>query len=338
MKITHRMTVSDKLIEIMRVKKWNQKALAGKLGVSQKTVSFWINNKKRPSILHEQKIEELYNSLMKTAVSADVPEELIDFQVHAEFDETEKSFSIDEKDYYDAKCYVIAKEKGNNRYIYLYPSIGSEVDGWYKVGGRSLLFYKCVLAPRLKREARLRDDTDKSYRFTHGIASVRWGNKLMEEAVRLGYEASRVQYGIIVIDLKKEFTDSEIKEMNEAIRVEKNRVKTIIKPKNNYPKLMVAMNKLVQVLPSKVKKLDASYRHILGKELLQPMAELLKIYFRFANGRMEKRDAKIEMLEGVDDLSAMIYLMDEAGMLNLTARTRMGENVVSIRNAIEEIE
>lgn len=63
--------------------------------------------------------------------------------------------------------------------------------------------------------------------------------------------------------------------------------------------------------------------------------EILKIYFRMADGRMERRDAKLEMLERVDDISAMIYLMDECRMLNITARTMMGENVVKIRNAIE---
>ena len=55
-----------------------------------------------------------------------------------------------------------------------------------------------------------------------------------------------------------------------------------------------------------------------------------------ANGRMEKRDAKLEMLERADDIAAMIYMMDEAQMLNVTVRTAMGENVVKIRRAIEE--
>ena len=44
MKIKHTMSVSDKLFEMMRVKKWNQKALAGKFGVSEKTNNFQFNS------------------------------------------------------------------------------------------------------------------------------------------------------------------------------------------------------------------------------------------------------------------------------------------------------
>lgn len=158
----------------------------------------------------------------------------------------------------------------------------------------------------------------------------------MEEAKTFGYTAEKLQYGVIVIGLDKEFTDAEIHSMNEAVKAEKRRVQKMVKPKNNYPELMVAMNKLIQVLPSKVKKLDASYREVWGQELLQPMIEMTKIYFRFANGRMTKRDTKLEMLERVDDLMAMIYMMDECSMLNITVRTRLGENTVEIRKQIEE--
>lgn len=338
MQISHKMTVPDKLWEIIRVKKWKQKELAGKLNVSEKTMSFWINGKKRPSESKEREISLLYNDIFsqENQVSR-VDLTIQDYQSREGLDETEKTFTIKEKDYYAAKCYVLSLEKDNRRYIFLYPSMGKETDGWYKVGGKSLIFYKNLLAPRLGREAKIRDDTDRAHRFKNGIASIRWGNKLMEEAESLGYSATRTKFGVIEIDLLKDFADSEIKGMLGVVLDERNRVKKLVKPKENYPDLMMAMNKLTQVLPSKIKKLDATYREIWGEELLLPMVELNKIYFRFANGRMEKRDAKAEMLERTDDISAMIYMMDECGMLNITARTRLGENVVDIRRRIEEI-
>ena len=43
MKITYKMTVQDKLREILRVTKLKQKDLAGKFSVSSKTISFWVN-------------------------------------------------------------------------------------------------------------------------------------------------------------------------------------------------------------------------------------------------------------------------------------------------------
>lgn len=330
------MTVTDKLREILRVTGWKQKDLAGKFEVSPKTISFWMNGKMRPSNEKEKMIMELYDEVTDNTNVSDVERVIQDYQAKEGFDEFDKTFNPNQKNYYDAKCFVLAKEKDNNSHIFLYPSSYNKDDGWYKVGGRSLLFYKNLLASRLGREAKIRDDDDKAHRFRSGIASVRWGDKLMEEAKTFGYTAEKLQYGVIVIGLDKEFTDAEIHSMNEAVKAEKRRVQKMVKPKNNYPELMVAMNKLIQVLPSKVKKLDASYREVWGQELLQPMIEMTKIYFRFANGRMTKRDTKLEMLERVDDLMAMIYMMDECSMLNITVRTRLGENTVEIRKQIEE--
>ena len=336
MKITHKMTMADKLREVLWVKKWKQKELAAKLGVSEKTVSFWVNGKKQPTGYRFDEINKMYSDVTGDEVGKNVSEIIRDYQAGDGLDESEKVFTIDEKIYYEAKCLVLAKEKDNHRYVYLYPSVGGEKDGWYKVGGRSLLFYKNLLASRLGREAKIRDDTDKVHRFYNGIASVRWGDKLMIEAEGLGYKASRIEYDVIVIDLKRDYSDAEIKTMMGVIRAERDRVKKMVRPKANYPEIMMAMNKLIQVLPSKVKKLDKSYREVWGKELLEPMTEMLKIYFRFANGRMEKRDAKLEILERTDDLMAMIYMMDESGMLDITARTRLGENVIAIRKEVEE--
>lgn len=337
MKDMYKISPVDKVKEILRVKNWKQKELAKQLGVSEKTVSHWMNKRKKPSREHEIRIGKLYAELYGDLKSpSEVRATAQEYQGKAVIDEVEKVFTVTEQTYYTAKCFVKEREKSNTRYVYLFPSISKEPDAWYKIGGRSLFFYKTILAPRLEREAKLRDDTDKVHLFRGGIVSVRWGSRLIAEAEGLGYKAERMEYGVIVIDLLKDFTEEEIRGMRDMVRAERTKLKKLINPKENYPKIMIAMNDLMRVLPSKIKKLDKDYKGILGEELLEPMVEMLKIYFRFANGRMEKQDAKLEMLERVDDISAMIYLMDECQMLNVTARTMMGENVVKIRKSIEE--
>ncbi len=336
MKITHKMTIPDRLREILRVTGWKQKELAGKLNVSPKTMSFWVNAKKRPSEQSEARIAALFDEIMNSKGEFSAGQSVVqDYQAREGFDEDDKNFTIAEKTYYEGKCFVLAKEKENRRFVYLYPSVGKNNGEWYKAGGNSMVFYKTFLAPRLGREAKLRDDNDGAHRFNSGIVSVRWGRRLIEEARALGYGAEIIDHGVIVVDLMKDYAKAEIVSLAKAVKAEKHKVKKMVKPVNNHPKLMVAMNELIKVLPSKVKKIDASYREIWGKQLLEPMAELVKIYFRFANGRMEKRDARLEMLERTDDLTAMVYMMDEAGMLNVTARTRLGEDVLNIRKEIE---
>lgn len=333
-----KMTTTDKIREILRVRGLRQKDLAGKLKVSEKTVSFWIHGKKQPSAENKARIDLLFSELYAPAnIVTEVQKAIQQYQSTNNLDESEKAATVREKEYYDAKCYVKKMEQDNRRFIYLYPSISNIPDAWYKVSGKSMLFYKTLLAPRLNREARVRDDGDRLYRFNNGLVSVKWGDRLIEEVIKLGYRAERMQYGIIVIDLLKDYSDDEIKSMARVVQEERGRLKKMIKPKENYPEIMVAMNSLLRILPSKIKKLDRDYRAIMGKELMEPMVAMLKAYFRMANGRMEKLDAKEVMLEKIDEISAMIYLLDEAQLLNITARTAMGENIVKIRNSIEEV-
>ena len=64
MTTNQQMTAVDKLQEILKLTKGTQKELAGKLEVTPKTMSFWLNHKKRPSVAHERKITELYRKVV----------------------------------------------------------------------------------------------------------------------------------------------------------------------------------------------------------------------------------------------------------------------------------
>ena len=331
------MELAGKLKEILRLKKWNQMELAGKLEVSEKTMSFWINGKKQPAAKNIAKIDKLYEEITGlSAITDDVRREIMDVQARVEVDEERKRNELTETEYFEAKQLVMAREYKNNTRIYLFPSLGGEKDCWYKVGGRSLLLYKYVLAPRLGRSVKVRDDTDKVYVFNHGIGSVRWGTRLIEEARALGYVASRMEHGIIVVELGKTYSVSEIHRMEAKEKDEQEILKRILKPKNNLPDLEVAINRLAQVLPSKVKKMDGAYRAVYGNGMLSILVDLQKTYFRFANGRLDKETAKNRMLGCTDDLTAIIRLIDEGRLINATARTRLGGNVVEITKEIEK--
>ena len=137
---------------------------------------------------------------------------------------------------------------------------------------------------------------------------------------------------------KKRAFFEELDKANAEKRAKKERevVKVITKPKYNFPDVEMTINDLARVLPSKIKKLDGAYRQLFGTELFGALIDIQKLYFRMANGHLEKSVAKLRMLEKVDDLIAMIRLIDEGGFLSLTARTRLGENVINIQKEIEK--
>ncbi|MBR0372414.1 helix-turn-helix transcriptional regulator [Candidatus Saccharibacteria bacterium] len=336
MEMKSRMEPSGKLKEILATKKWNQMELAGKFGVSTKTMSFWVNGKKNPLPDNIKKIDTLYEKLFNSSVRNTVEREIQNIQAKQELDEKDKENTLTEEKYYEGKELAFAREYKNNARIYLFPSTSGKKDEWYKVGGRSLLFYRYILAPRLGRDVKTREDTDKLHRFKYGIASVRWGFIFIEDARALGYRVERMEYGMIMVDLGKIYSPKEIREMEKRAKKEREVVKVITKPKYNFPDVEMTINDLARVLPSKIKKLDGAYRQLFGTELFGALIDIQKLYFRMANGHLEKSVAKLRMLEKVDDLIAMIRLIDEGGFLSLTARTRLGENVINIQKEIEK--
>ena len=321
------MKANEKLNAILRQTGWTQVELAGNFGVTPKSVSFWLSGKKSPSTVNLKKIDELYHR--EVFIPLENKAKALEAKLRA--DEHERANTASEDQYFRSKLLVMDLERKNNSHIYLFLSQGEQHDEWYKIGGRSLLFYKNYLAPRLGREVKIRDDNDKDHRFRHGIGSVRWGNRLISGAEELNLKAYKIEYGIIVVELGKKYTPSEIREMEEKAKAEREAVRTMTRPALNFPELEVAISKLAQYLPSKIRKMDQVYRQVFGPELYSPLIVLQKTYIKLANGRIEQSVAKEKMLEAVDDFIAIIRLIDEGGLLELTARTRLGENIIAIK-------
>lgn len=61
------MTINDKLRQILQASKWSQDDLAHRLGVSQKTLSFWITGKSEPRDDHAKRIQELFFDIVGRA-------------------------------------------------------------------------------------------------------------------------------------------------------------------------------------------------------------------------------------------------------------------------------
>ncbi len=338
MKIVHETIVAEKLKTVLERMKWTQASLAELLGVGQKTMSFWVRDKKKPSAENRQKINLVYNMVTRGDLDGK-PEALA--LARAEMstyrnDEPKTESKLTVKEYFEAKNFVREQEKDNLSKIYLFPSTGKAQDYWYKVAGKSLLYYKFFLAERLGRQVTTRTDTDSQCIFKYGVGSVRRGDMVIPQATKLGYKVEKLDNGVIVIDLGREFEPKEIDNFIEQERAERQAVENIVKPKYNYPRLAAAIRMLAEYLPQKIEKISKDNRGTIGRQLLEPAIELVKFYHRMANGDIDKVDARQNMLCRVDDIAAVITFMDAGRILDLKARVRLGENVMDIRHQIED--
>ncbi len=241
------------------------------------------------------------------------------------------------KDYYDVKSTVMALENKNNERIYLFPSSSGEKDEWYKIGGRSALFYKYFLGPRMgRKDVRIRRDNDARVVFRYGVASVHFGERFMKLVDKLGYTVWKNQLGVIIVDLGQKFTMQEIKNMGNEARNETERMQMILMPTESMPGLYMKMRDLVRILAPKIKKMHPAYRETFGNKILDATTDLFMTYFQVANGVKDKATGKAELLESVSKVSGVLAMIDEMELFDVITRTKFGERVIEIREEIKK--
>ena len=251
-----------------------------------------------------------------------------------EMDEGDKNATKEYRDYYNGKVLTIALEDNNKSRIIAFPSVGERGKEWYKLGGNSALFYKYYIAPRLKRNPTFRNDSDLRHRFKYGIITVHWGEHLINALRELKYEVKVIDYDIIVCELGREFTEREIDEMRKREKADQEKVKRMITPKYNYPDIYGHLCALARELPPKVKKMDAAYRETIGNDTLRILMKLFRDYFKITNGRMPMEGSAQILLAHVDELAAMLAIIDENKLLDMAMRIRMGTTLVDLKNSI----
>ena len=252
-----------------------------------------------------------------------------------EMNEGDKQNDEKYRGYYNGKTIALALEDKNNSRLILYPSLSGEKDEWYKMGGQSALFYKYIIGPRLKKKPIIRKDNDLRHSFKHGVVAVHWGDKFMQDVTGLGLKVKRIDYGLIIVEMERTYSAKEIDEMRKSEKKEQDKLKKILLPEKNYPDLYGVIRQLAKIIPPKIKRMDKVYRDTIGNAALEVVIKLVEIYFQMSNGRMAVSLSRKEMLAQVDNMTALLVIIDENQLFDLTTRTRIGEILVDIRMTIE---
>lgn len=335
-----------KLEEILTATGWSQATLAGMIEVSAKSLNSWLNGKSAPQKKRAKKIDEVYDKVMRPSKTKIFETQnnfdtkilkgiLLEEQAKEDAGDKTKRMRAKRKKYFDGKIVARKLEENNYSRIILFPSRdGEDEDEWYKVGGNSVLFYKYYIGPRMGRKPVIHDDTDMQQRFKNGIAIIHWGEKFVEDVQKVGCVVQRSEFGLIIATMDKKFSPKEVEEIQNREKRDKDKVQKMITPKENFPDIYGLIRNLAQILPPKVKKMDGAYREVFGNRLLTAVAELYKIYFKMGNGRIERFEALQKMQVQMDDIAAILAIVDENKLFDLATRVRVGETLVDLKNTI----
>ena len=344
-----------KIQEILEKSGLSREEVAKKVGVSSKTLGSWVRGKSAPKGKNNERIRRVYNEIFGKKASEKKAKEaerkkldemgkvgVKDILLSGETVIREEVIHDEDDDgkrkYYDGKMVALTLEKENRDKLILFRSIetkNSEPDEWYKMGGNSLLFYVYVVAPRLKKQPKIRKDTDMRYRFREGVVSVHWKDNFVKNMEKLGLVAREGDLGMIIVDLGQTFSLSEIKTMREQAQTDRKKFQEMLMPKENFPDIYGQIRKLAQLLVPKVGHLKKRYQEVFGDRLIRRIMDLFEAYFRIANGENTKAEGYREMKILIDDIKGLIVLSDEVNWFEFTTRSRVGETLVDLNVTVE---
>lgn len=341
--------MNEKLQKIMKKRNWSRAELANELGVSTKTLSYWISEKSQPSEKNSEKIEQL---LAEVGGKGRATEDqniklqgiLLDRGAGSVEDDDDEAYYKNElakerrAAYYKAKRIARVLEEDNRSRLILFPSIGGADKEWYKVAGNSLLFYKYRIGPRLGRKVKVLRDSDKREKFMYGVSSIHWLDEFAKKMAGLGYaDYSEVESGVVIFELGKEYSAQEIKELAAQVKRERELLQDTIRPKRCFPEVYGIYIDLAKILPMKVRKMDNVFRDIMGRDLTKKLIEIGGIYFGMANGHIDVDAARNKMLIAIDNMLGALAVIEEIGAIPEAGVLRLGTGLVNLKEAVEKM-
>lgn len=341
--------MKEKLLELLQKRRFSRAELAQELGVSAKTLSFWISEKSQPSEKNCKKVEQLLAEVEGNGITAQsknirIQGILLDRGAGSVEEDDDEAYYKNELTkekraiYYKAKRIVRILEEDNRSRLILFPSIGGAKKEWYKVAGTSLLLYKYRIGPRLGRKVKILRDSDKREKFMYGISSIHWLDEFAKRMAELGYkDYSETESGVVIFELGKEYTAQEIKELATQAKRERELLQDTIRPKKCFPEVYGMFIELAKILPIKIRKMDSVYRDIMGKELMAKLISIGGIYYRMADCHMDVNKARNEMLTRIDDMLGLLAIIEEVEAIPEAGVLRLGTSLINFKEAVKKM-
>lgn len=255
-----------------------------------------------------------------------------DLEWLSEYAETEMPQGKDkirgEKDrYYTGKSMIKIYERTNFSKMYLLQAERTSEVMWHKVFGNSALFYRFLIGPMLHKTIKMNIDKEGRENFPEGVAYIRDLEKFVDGMEKLGYDNIKLRdFGIIEVDLKREFTAKEIKEFRAQLAKRFDLINKMVNPQNSYPELYNAVLGLSCAVPAKVNRMkSAIYRDTLGKAMVESSKDMLLAYLKFANGRLEVAEIRQRITDDNDIFIANLRIAAENNYVDEVAAQKLGE-------------
>ena len=223
---------------------------------------------------------------------------------------------------------VFELEAQNDRYIYVFRSKGD----WWKIGGRSALFYAHIVSEKLaKKPPKIVKDNDHYYSFRTGICAKKDLNALAKELAKIGMEPKKIDPTIYCFEFEKPIDFDVITSLIQAKEVQNERANKLVDTQLLLPKLHTEIRELMKLVWYFTDKHNANMsKKLLLPTLLENACQLKRIYSRTSNGYLEPEDGLLKIMLVSNDMMADVAFLKEIDEMTLT-------NCNKIQNKLGEI-
>lgn len=234
--------------------------------------------------------------------------------------------------YRKIKRLVKEMEVGNQSRVIVFPSIGE--GGWYKTIDFSALYYKYRLADRMGRGCKLMNDKDNFAKAFY-VASFQDIQSFAEKFKNIeGTEPEITEDGVYIFKLKKPLSDDEVGQLRRAEETRREKTHNVLKPNRMDPATFQAILMLVRQVFPRVKKLEKQDYRVVGENLARDLAEILMVYFCYADGAVDKKTAGGRLIAAVNKIMAEVTILAELRVWEWEIGVSIGENANNLKQVV----
>ncbi len=223
-------------------------------------------------------------------------------------------------------------EKTNKRFLFVFYS----GENWYKMGGRSALYYNYIIAPRIGLKTRLLPDRDFYCKFSDGTVSIRDFLTLKHKLLKFGLKVHKEEEFWTIFDLGRNIVQEELSIIRDAENEKHEHLNRIVLTKKLYPGLAALARQILCDLRNKANNCQTHDRDIIVSHLVRQALDNSIDLTLISNGYNEPKPTLQVILVRNERIKACLLALVDAKALELDAVMKVGEMVVDMNTQIKK--
>ena len=228
---------------------------------------------------------------------------------------------------------VLASEETNDRKIMVFRGNGK----WWRIVGKSVVYYHCIIAPRLSRQAIVHPDDDYGQTSKYGVINIPDIKKFIEEMKALDLKVvGNGGRGFIYVELKQKVSDEEFNIMINEDREKWSIAEKMVLPTVAWPALKTQILSTLAETRTVTKKFDASLSRQLGDPMMESVLNMLKTLNLVSRGRLDPMEALLDIDDERLNLDAYVMGAMHIRVLTVDKIFKLATATMNLKRALDK--